>query len=217
MTENDNPEPARSRLTQQQSRVLAAIRCAIQQQGYPPTVREIAAAVGLGSPSSVTHHLRTLEDLGIIRRDRRNPRAIEVHAGENLEHVSQRDGRDTVDVPVLGSIAAGAPILAEQHVEQELTLPTAIVGHGRVFALWVKGDSMIEAAICDGDLVVIRQQPTADNGDFVAAMIGDEATVKEFRKENGKVQLLPHNPRYSPISADRAVILGKVVSIARRL
>jgi repressor LexA len=208
------------RLTRRQQRVLDAIRASIQRRGYPPTVREIAANVGLGSPSSVAHHLKALEQLGVIRRDPRNPRAIEVlvdgHGG-----ATGRDpdcaGRRGVTVPVLGVIAAGVPILAVEQAEDELTLPAEIVGQGRLFGLWVRGDSMIEAQICDGDLVVIRQQPTADNGDIVAAMIDGEATVKEFRSRGGKVTLLPRNPAYPVIPGDHAVILGKVVSVLRRM
>jgi repressor LexA len=220
MDPDGGTEQVPPQLTPQQRRVLDAIRTSVQRRGYPPTVREIAAEVGLGSPSSVAHHLKTLEQLGVIRRDPRNPRAIEVldcGYGGATGRATDRGGSDAVIVPVLGAIAAGAPILADEQVEDELTLPVEIVGRGRLFALWVRGDSMIEAQICDGDLVVIRQQPTADNGDVVAAMIDGEATVKEFRSRDGKVALLPRNPAYSVIPGDHAVILGKVVSVLRRM
>jgi repressor LexA len=217
-------EQAPVRLTRQQQRVLDAICASIQQRGYPPTVREIAANVGLGSPSSVAHHLKALEQFGIIRRDPRNPRAIEVLVGGHdgaishaTERAMDRGGRYGVTVPVLGAIAAGVPLLAVEQVEDELILPAQIVGQGRLFGLRVRGDSMIEAQICDGDLVVIRQQPTVDNGDIVAAMIDGEATVKQFRSRCGTVELVPRNPEYSVIPGDDAVILGKVVSVLRRL
>jgi repressor LexA len=159
----------------------------------------------------VAHHLKTLERLGLLRRDARGPRAIDIRASADV------DGGPGVWVPVLGSIAAGAPILAEEHVEEELNLPAALVGHGRLFALRVKGDSMIEAAICDADIVVVRQQPVADNGDIVAAMLDGEATVKVYRVRDGRVELVPRNPRYEVIPGDDAAILGKVVSVLRRV
>ncbi|MEV0135767.1 transcriptional repressor LexA [Dactylosporangium sp. NPDC050688] len=224
MDPDDGGEQAPAQLTLQQQRVLDAICASIQRRGYPPTVREIAANVRLSSPSSVAHHLKTLEQLGIIRRDPRNPRAIEVLAcghddaiGHATEHAMDRGGRYGVTVPVLGAIAAGAPILAVEQVEEELILPAEIAGHGRVFGLRIRGDSMIEAQICDGDLVVIRQQPTADNGDIIAAMIDGEATVKQLRSYGGTVELVPRNPAYSVIPGNDAVILGKVVSVLRRL
>ncbi len=209
-------EQVPAHLTRQQQRVLDAICASIQRRGYPPTVREIATDVGLGSPSSVAHHLKALEQLGIIRRDPHNPRAIEVLVGGH-DGTTGRGGGHGVTVPVRGASAAGVPILAVEQVEDELTLPAEIVGQGRLFGLHVRGDSMIEAQICDGDLVVIRQQPTADNGDIVAAMIDGEATVKQFRSGGGTVELVPRNPAYAVIPGNNAVILGKVVSVLRRL
>src|SRR3712207_6527045 len=161
---SDALDPQRPRLTKQQQRIMDAIHDSIRDRGFPPTVREIGAAVGLGSPSTVTYHLKALERLGLLRRQAHAPRAVDVRD-------AAAPGGGDVTVPLLGSIAAGTPILAEQSIEDELTLPAGLVGHGTLFALTVRGDSMIEAAICDGDVVVVRQQRVADNGDIVAAMI----------------------------------------------
>ena len=201
-------------LTVRQRQILTMIREWVARHGYPPTMREIGAAVGLASPSSVAHQLKVLEEHGHIRRDARGSRAVDIRASEPV--AAERPDSD-VRVPLLGAIAAGAPILAEEQVEDELTLPQSLVGHGTLFALRVKGDSMIEAAICDGDLVVVRQQQTADNGDIVAAMIDDEATVKVLRTDGRNVDLVPRNPAYSVIPGNNAVILGKVVSVLRRV
>jgi len=210
-------------LTHRQRRVLEVIRDAVERRGYPPSMREIGEAVGLTSPSSVAHQLATLERKGFLRRDPNRPRAIEVI----LPGESRRDGADEVDgvnarpaasyVPVVGRIAAGGPILAEQVVEDVFPLPRQLVGEGQLFLLKVSGDSMIEAAICDGDWVVVRQQPVADNGDIVAAMIEGEATVKTFKKRDGQVWLLPHNPAYEPIDGTDATVLGRVVAVLRRI
>jgi repressor LexA len=195
-------------LSKRQRQVLSMIREWIDQHGYPPTIREIGAAVGLDSPSSVAHQLKVLEDRGFIRRGARGSRAIDVRTpGEQAN----------VPVPVLGTIAAGAPILADEHVDEELNLPLSLVGHGTLFALKVKGDSMIEAAICDGDTVVVRQQQVADNGDIVAAMIDGEATVKVLRRNGRHIELVPRNPAYDVIPGDDATILGKVVTVLRRV
>src|SRR5690348_16981801 len=169
-------------LTPRQRSILTVIRDWVDEHGYPPTMREIGAAVGLASPSTVAHHMAVLEKNGFLRRDARGSRAVDIRPpGDDVESRGGFDGND-VRVPVLGAIAAGAPILAEQHVEDELTLPTSLVGHGTLFALKVRGDSMIEAAICDGDLVVVRQQQVAEDGEIVAAMLDGEATVKVFRR-----------------------------------
>jgi repressor LexA len=202
------------RLTTRQQQIVAMIRDWVDRHGYPPTMREIGAAVGLASPSSVAHQLKTLEELGLLRRDARGSRAVDIRsAGPAPEPATSTDTR----VPVLGAIAAGAPILAEEQVEDELTLPVSLVGHGKLFALRVKGDSMIDAAICDGDLVVVRQQQVAENGDIVAAMIDGEATVKALRLSGHRIELVPRNPAYDVIPGDHAVILGKVVSVLRRV
>jgi repressor LexA len=195
-----------------QQSILAVIRESIERRGYPPTVREIGAAIGLGSPSSVSHHLKAMEKQGLLRRDAHGPRAVDIRSP--YEAAGADPG---VAVPLVGTIAAGGPILAEQMPDDELTLPTTLVGHGTLFALHVKGDSMIEAAICDGDIVVVRQQQVAENGDIVAAMLDGEATVKAYRVRDGHVELVPRNPHYQVIPGDDAEILGKVVCVLRRM
>ena len=202
-----------------QRRILAVIQASNQERGYPPTVREICEQVGLASPSSVVHQLRALETRGYIRRDPNRPRALEVLA-TNSTHERREpviDPEDFVPVPLLGKIAAGLPLTAEENLEDTYALPEQLVGQGRLFMLEVRGDSMIEAAICDGDLVVIRQQPTAENGEIVAALLGDEATVKVLKRTPGQVWLLPQNRLYSPIDGNDATILGKVVAVLRRV
>ncbi|MGH3910531.1 MAG: transcriptional repressor LexA [Pseudonocardiaceae bacterium] len=209
-------------LTPRQRRVLEVIRDWVGRLGYPPSVREIGEAVGLTSTSSVAHQLRALERKGYLRRDPNRPRAVGVRPAEIIseaeEPVSEEPSRPTPTyVPVVGRIAAGGPILAEEAVEDVFPLPREIVGEGSLFLLRVVGDSMVEAAITDGDWVVVRQQPTADNGDIVAAMIDGEATVKTFKRRDGHIWLLPHNPSYEPIPGDEATVLGRVVAVLRRL
>ena len=202
-------------LTARQLRILAVIEQSVRTRGYPPTVREIGAAVGLVSPSSVSYQLGVLERHGLIRRQPGNSRAVEL-CRPPVPDAVEPESR-IVTIPLLGAIAAGAPILAEEHVEDHVSVSAAMVGGGTLFALNVKGDSMIEAAICDGDVVVVRRQPVAENGEVVAAMIDNEATVKVFRHRDGHAELLPRNPAYQPIPADDAVILGKVVCVIRRM
>jgi repressor LexA len=219
-------------LTARQRRVLETIRDSVQRRGYPPSMREIGEAVGLTSPSSVAHQLASLERKGFLRRDPNRPRAIEVRLPEGWVDASTAAGPTTaaVDetdastlrpkpeyVPLLGRIAAGGPILAEQAIEDVFPLPRQLVGDGDLFLLKVTGDSMVEAAICDGDWVVVRQQPTADKGEIVAAMLEGEATVKTFQRKDGHVWLMPHNAAYEPIPGDDAVILGRVVAVLRRV
>lgn len=207
-------------LTARQRRILQIIAEAVATRGYPPSIREIGDAVGLASPSSVAHQLNALERKGFIRRDPRLPRAMEVLQPEEqppLELPEDAGSIEPVYVPLLGRIAAGGPILAEQSVETVFPLPRDLVGDGQVFMLRVVGDSMIEAAICDGDWVVVRSQPSADNGDIVAALLDDEATVKTLKRTDGKVWLLPANPAYDPIDGDHARIVGKVVAVLRRV
>lgn len=221
-------------LTPRQRRILELIHLAVSTRGYPPTIREIGEAAGLASPSSVSHQLRALEAKGYLRRDPHRPRAMEVRLPESLSKASEQPAAEpeddvvdvtgigdalpeAVNVPVVGRIAAGGPILAEERVEDVFPLPRQLVGEGTLFLLEVRGDSMIEAAICDGDFVVVRQQPTANNGDIVAALLEDEATVKTFKRTDGHVWLLPHNPAYSPIDGNQASILGKVVAVLRRV
>jgi repressor LexA len=216
-------------LTQRQRRVLEVIRDSIDRRGYPPSVREIGEAVGLSSASSVAHQLTVLQKKGWLRRDPNRPRALDVRLpGETarplapvLEGVAADAEEGSVAaptyVPLVGRIAAGGPVLAEQAVEDVFPLPRELVGEGTLFMLKVAGDSMIEAAICDGDWVVVRQQPTAENGEIVAAMIDGEATVKTYKRRDGHVWLLPHNPAFEPIPGDDATILGRVVTVLRRV
>lgn len=216
-------------LTARQRRILETIRSCVDLRGYPPSMREIGDAVGLTSPSSVKHQLTTLERKGYLRRDPNRPRAIEVVQPDDSRRVAPLTvpaaGRGSADeqpvpsyVPVVGRIAAGGPILAEQLVEDVFPLPRQLVGEGELFLLRVSGDSMVDAAICDRDWVVVRRQPVAENGQIVAAMIDGEATVKTFRqKTDGHVWLIPHNAAYAPIPGDEAQILGRVVSVLRSL
>lgn len=208
-------------LTERQRLILDFIRASTDARGYPPSIREMGEAVGLTSPSSVAHQLKVLQTKGFLRRDPRRPRALEVVSSRGDEEPDPTDLGESfpeaVTVPLVGRIAAGAPILATEQVEQMMPLPREIVGSGTVFMLHVHGDSMVDAAICDGDYVVVRSQPTAENGDIVAAMLDDEATVKEFRRVDGHILLLPHNEAYEPIDGDEAVIIGKVVGLLRRV
>jgi repressor LexA len=204
-------------LTERQRRVLEVIRDWLDRFGYPPSVREIGEAVGLTSTSSVAHQLRALERKGYLRRDPNRPRAVGVlPPDEDATELSGAKPRPTY-VPVVGRIAAGGPILAEQAIEDVFPLPKEIVGEGSLFLLKVVGDSMIDAAITDGDWVVVRQQPNAENGDIVAAMIDGEATVKTFKRRDDHVWLMPHNEAYEPIPGDEATVLGRVVAVLRRL
>ena len=216
-------------LTQRQRMVLEVIRDSVQRRGYPPSMREIGEAVGLTSTSSVSHQLRTLQRKGYLRRDPNRPRAVEVRVpGQPTvrvlpESYETAGGQETTAqpapayVPLVGRIAAGGPILAEEAVEDIFTLPKQLIGEGTHFLLKVTGDSMIEAAIADGDWVVVRQQPVADNGDIVAAMIDGEATVKTFKRSDNHVWLLPQNASYEPIPADDATVLGRVVAVLRKV
>jgi len=215
------PEPADGAdgpgLTERQKRVLDVIRDHLDRLGYPPSVREIGEAVGLQSTSSVAHQLRALERKGYLRRDPNRPRAVGVLPPDDDEDLSPSNRPRPAYVPVVGRIAAGGPILAEQAIEDVFPLPKEIVGEGSLFLLKVVGDSMVDAAITNGDWVVVRQQPTAENGDIVAAMIEGEATVKTFKRRDGHVWLMPHNPAYEPILGDDASVLGRVVAVLRRL
>lgn len=218
-------------LTERQALVIETIRAALAARGYPPTIREIGEAVGLMSPSSVKHQLDALERKGLIRRDPHLPRALEL-----VEQAPSRGGEpngrpqppapvgllghqvaEGALVPLVGRIAAGGPVLAEQAVEDVFTLPRLLVGEGELFMLRVAGDSMVDAAICDGDWVVVRRQPVAENGEIVAALLDDDATVKTLQRREGHVWLMPANPAYTPILGDAATILGRVVSVLRAL
>ena len=213
------PDVVTAELTARQKRILEFIRDWVERYGYPPSVREIGEAVGLVSPSSVAYQLKELERKGFLRRDPNRPRAVDVRPpSELVDDETVRAARPTpAYVPMLGRIAAGGPILAEQAVESVFPLPRELVGEGEVFMLHVKGDSMLEAAICDGDWVVVRQQPNADNGDIVAAMLDGEATVKTYRRRDGHVWLMPQNEAFEPIPGDDATIMGRVVAVLRRI
>ncbi|MFJ1837810.1 transcriptional repressor LexA [Streptomyces sp. NPDC088175] len=208
-------------LTTRQSHIVTAIRDHVERTGYPPSMREIGAAVGLRSTSSVAHQLMALERKGAIRKDPQTPRAYSVppeptdEPAEETTAVAELPA--TVHVPLVGRIAAGAPITAEQEVADVLPLPRRLVGDGELFALEVVGDSMVDAAICSGDWVTVRRQPDAASGDIVAAMLDGEATVKRLKREDGHVWLLPHNAAYKPILGDEASILGRVVAVMRRV
>jgi repressor LexA len=203
-----------STLPSRQQQILVVIRDWVVRYGYAPSTREIGDAVGLRSPSSVSKHVASLEEKGFLRRGRAMCRPIDVRVF--LQEPQARGAADdSVSVPVVGDIAAGAPIVAEEHVDDFLRLPRELAGRGNVFALRVRGDSMIDAAICDGDTVVVRQQSEAHSGQIVAAMIDGEATVKVFRRRNGHVYLEPRNPAYDVIDGDESVVLGVIVSVLR--
>lgn len=202
-------------LTERQQKILDYISNTRDERGYPPSVREIGDAVGLHSPSSVHAQLATLAQKGYLTKDPTKPRAIRV---QSTERRSARPATEMVDVPLVGRIAAGGPILAEQNVEDTMALPRDLVGSGTLFALQVRGDSMTGAGILDGDTVIIRQQPEANDGEIVAALVGDdEATVKRLSRKGGRVRLLAENPAYDPIEPDEVSVLGKVVAVLRRV
>ena len=203
-------EPSDSGLTSRQELILNVIKEAIATQGYPPSMREIGAAAGLASSASVSYQIDALIEKGFIRKDATKGRAFEI--------VEQEDAikpEKTVNIPLVGRIAAGGPITAEQHIEEVYPLPQSLVGKGELFLLKVVGDSMIDLAICDGDFVVIRSQKSAEKGEIVAAMIDGEATVKTFSNKDGHIWLLPANDNYAPIDGDNAEILGKVTAVLR--
>ena len=227
----DGP-PDATGLTPRQQRVLAHIKDSLELRGYPPSMREIGEAVGLTSTSSVAHQLRVLEQKGYLKRDPNRPRALEVFlpdvmaARRSLGQAEETSYDETgigdvavaaIQVPLLGRIAAGGPILAEQTYDDVFPLPQQLVGDGQLFMLEVSGESMIDAAICDGDYVVIRQEQTASNGEIVAAMIDGEATVKTLQRKDGKVWLLPHNEAFDPIDGTDATILGVVTAVLRKV
>lgn len=192
-----------------QQRILDFIKAEIQQKGYPPSVREIANAVGLKSTSTVHGHLQRLEKRGLLHRDAMKPRAMEIVGDPNFAR------NNSTAVPIVGRVTAGVPILAEENLDDYVTIPDMMLGDGEHFILSVRGDSMIEAGILDGDYIVVKKQAEANNGEIVVAMIEDSATVKRFYKENGHFRLQPENSSMEPIYADEVVILGKVVSLYR--
>jgi repressor LexA len=227
----DGP-PDATGLTPRQQRILTHLKESMEARGYPPSMREIGEAVGLTSSSSVAHQLKVLEEKGFVRRDPNRPRALEVFLPELMaarRSISSADETSYDEtgvgdamppatyVPMLGRIAAGGPILAEENLTEVFPLPRDLVGSGELFMLEVSGESMIDAAICDGDYVVVRREQTASNGEIVAAMIDGEATVKTFQRKDGQVWLLPHNDAFEPIDGNNATILGKVTAVLRRV
>lgn len=235
VTELPDPETG---LTRRQQAILDVIRDSVERRGYPPSIREICEQAGLASTSSVAHQLQMLERKGYLRRDPNRPRAVDVRQGSSdggdvagdadaerpkaarraLAVVADAPrGESPVFVPMVGRIAAGGPLLAEEMIDEVYPLPKSLVGEGSLFMLKVVGESMIEAAIMDGDWVVVRKEQTADNGEIVAALIDGEATVKTLQRKDGHVWLMPHNPAFSPIPGDEATILGKVVSVLRKV
>ncbi|WP_376765732.1 transcriptional repressor LexA [Agromyces agglutinans] len=212
----------RKSLSAKQVAILEMIQRSVAGRGYPPSMREIGDAVGLSSLSSVTHQLNQLELAGYLRRDPNRPRALEVlielPGGGEVRDASAGSAApvgDAAMVPLVGRIAAGVPITAEQQIDEVFPLPRQLVGKGELFILKVVGDSMIDAAICDGDWVVVRSQKTAENGEIVAAMLDGEATVKVFRQRDGHTWLLPRNSAFEPILGDASEVLGKVVAVLR--
>jgi len=201
------------KLTARQLKILGAIKDALETNGYPPSMREIGVVAGLTSPASVKYQLEALEKKGFIRRDPTRGRALEVLLPGESENTAPVD--KTKYIPLVGRIAAGGPITAEQSVEETFPLPESLVGSGELFMLKVVGESMIDAAICDGDYVVIRAQKDCNNGEIVAAMIDGEATVKTFSRKNGHIWLLPANDDFAPIDGDNCEILGKVTAVIR--
>lgn len=199
-------------LGEQQERVLAYLKQEIATKGYPPSVREIGDALGLASSSTVHGHLKRLEEKGYIRRDPAKPRAIEILGDEPAG-----GGKRTVSIPLLGQVAAGLPIFASQNVEDEIPFPVERLRGDRSehFFLTVKGESMIEAGIHHGDLLLVRRQETARNGEIIVALVDDEATVKYFYREHGRIRLQPANPTMGPIWVDDVRVVGKVVSLIR--
>lgn len=205
-------------LTERQRQILHVIEKSMQDRGYPPSVREIGEAVGLNSPSTVHNHLASLQKMGFLYRDPTKPRALEVRFDTNSEVAMER--RPSRHVPLIGEVAAGTGLLAQENVEDLIPLPTDFTGEGELFMLKVRGDSMIDAGILDGDFVVARQQNVAENGDIVVAGIpGDEATIKTFKKSGNTITLIPSNASMKPMvfTSDEVHIFGKIVTVMRRL
>ena len=212
------------KLTKKQKAVLECIEDCIAKKGYGPTVREICAEIGLSSPSTVHVHLKALEEKGYIERDPLKSRSIMLKQNDQGQPVGRNEGNmlspsfsKTIDVPLVGYVAAGEPILAEENITETMSLPIDIVGDSASFMLSVRGESMIEAGINDGDYVVVKQQQTANNGDIVVAIIEDGATVKTFYKESDHIRLQPENSTMAPIIVTNCAIAGKVVAVFRRL
>jgi repressor LexA len=204
-------------LTDRQRQVLDFIKAEVARQGFPPTVRDIGKAVGLHSSSTVHAHLGALETKGLIRRDPSKPRALEVLERDQKPAAVAPLPSNVIRLPVVGAVAAGVPTLAAENIETTFSLPTELVRDDATFVLRVKGDSMIDAGILDGDYVVVREQPDAVNGDIVVAQLEDEATVKRFFRESDRIRLQPENSSMEPIYARDVHVLGKVVAVFRRM
>jgi repressor LexA len=199
------------KLTQRQQEIFDFVRKYVGEHGYPPTVRDIGKAIGLASSSTVHAHLANLEKLGVLRRDPTKPRAIEVLKDKAREVVAP------AGLPVVGQVAAGQPILADENIEEYVPVPGIAGGDDGEFVLRVKGDSMKDAGILEGDFVIVRRQETAGDGDIVVALVGEEATVKRFFRENDHVRLQPENETMEPIRTRDAQVLGRVVGLCRRV
>lgn len=224
MPQREDKKPDITTLTDRQRRILEVIQDAVVLRGYPPSIREIGDAAGLQSTSSVAYQLKELEKKGFLRRDPNKPRAVDLRhlpessrAKKSVSTPTPEDATPPRYVPVVGQIAAGNPILAEENIAEYFPLPEELVGDGDLYLLHVVGESMRDAGILDGDWVAVRSQPVAEEGQFVAALIDGEATVKEFHKDSTGVWLLPHNDAFTPIKGDEAEIMGLVVSVFRRL
>ncbi|MCR4870788.1 MAG: transcriptional repressor LexA [Atopobiaceae bacterium] len=212
---------AHGKLSKRQAAIYDYIRTYTEDHGYPPSVREIGSAVGLKSPSTVHMHLKALEELSLIRRDPKKPRTIDVTKSQDdspkLGTVVEDLGANTISLPLVGRVAAGMPILAEQNIEENLVLPTSIVGDASSFVLRVHGDSMINAGIFNGDYIIVKEQQDAHNGEIVVALVGDSATVKTFYREKDRVRLQPENDAMQPIYVTDPIILGKVTALIRSM
>lgn len=213
----------KDRLSKRQTAIYEFICQYTREHGYPPSVREMGDAVGLASPSTVHMHLKVLEERGYIKRDAKKPRTIEVMTtgnasdGTPLANIFQDINANVISLPVVGNVAAGTPILAEQNIEEKLTVPTSIVGDSSTFLLRVRGQSMINAGIFDGDYVAVREQPDASDGEIVVAMIDESATVKTFYREEDKIRLQPENDTMGPIFIENPTIVGKVTAVFRSI
>ncbi len=200
----------RANASQREAEIIRYIKHSIQSRGYPPSVREIGEAVGLKSSSTVHNYLCRLEEKGLLRRDPTKPRAMEILDDDKDSF------REMIMVPILGRVAAGIPLLAVENMEDMFPMPADFAGRGEFFMLRVKGNSMVEAGILEGDLVLVRQQPSVNNGDIAVALLDDEATIKRFYREDGHIRLQPENYQLSPIIVDDVTVLGKVTGLVRR-
>ena len=211
---------SRDKLSKRQAAIYDYICSYTAERGFPPSVREIGSAVGLASPSTVHMHPKVLQERGLIRRDSKKPRTIEVVNDDTTQHlatVTQDANNNVITLPIVGNVAAGTPILAEQNIEDSITLPTSIVGDSSSFVLKVRGQSMINAGIFDGDYVIVREQHDAHDGEIVVALIDESATVKTFYREKDQIRLQPENDAMNPIYVKDASIIGRVTALIRSI